>query len=76
VQDLRGGIVKIANFLGKSLTDQQLTKLTEHLGFDSMKKNSAVNNEIGKEFGILKQQGHFIRKGAVAKENHIHQPIK
>jgi len=70
--DLRGEIVKIATFLGKSLTDEQLTKLTEHLGFNKMKNNAAVNNEIGKEFGILKQKGHFIRKGITGDwKNHF-----
>merc|ERR1712071_348807 len=70
--DLRGEIVKIATFLGKSLTDEQLTKLTEHLGFNKMKNNAAVNNEIGKEFGILKQKGYFIRKGITGDwKNHF-----
>ena len=68
--------MKIATFLGKSLTDEQLTKLTEHLGFNKMKNNAAVNNEIGKEFGILKQKGHFIRKGTKLATYQAHTPAE
>ena len=68
VQDLRGGVEKMASFLGKSVTEEQLVKLTEHLRFDNFAKNGAVNNEIGKQFGILNQSGNFIRKGLSNRE--------
>ena len=61
-QDLRGEIEKIVKFLGKELTNEQLTKLTEHLRFDNFSKNEAVNLEIGKELGFMNQNGNFIRK--------------
>ena len=54
----------MAKFLGKSLSDDQLTRLTEHLRFDNFSKNAAVNNEFAKDLGIMKQDGHFIRKGS------------
>ena len=62
-QNLRGEIEKIAQFLGKNLTDEQLTKLTAHLRFDSFAKNETVNLEIGKEIGVMNNSGHFMRKG-------------
>ena len=62
-QDLRGEIQKIVRFLGKDLSCDQLTKLTEHLRFDNFAKNEAVNCEIGKELGFMNNTGNFIRKG-------------
>ncbi|KAF2890745.1 hypothetical protein ILUMI_15428, partial [Ignelater luminosus] len=41
--DLPGVIKTVANFLGKSITEDQLTKLTELLSFESMKNNPTVN---------------------------------
>ena len=63
LQNLRGEIEKISQFLGKKLSDDQLSKLTEHLRFDNFAKNETVNCEIGKEIGLMNNSGHFIRKG-------------
>jgi Sulfotransferase domain len=60
---LKEEIRRLATFLGKSLTDEQLKELTQHLRFDSFSKNEAVNNEIAKEIGFMNPEGHFIRKG-------------
>lgn len=38
---------KVAAFLNKSATNEQLDKITEHLKFDKFEKNEAVNNEPG-----------------------------
>jgi len=62
-QDLRGSIAKVAAFLQKSPTDEQLTRLTEHLRFDNFKKNDAVNNEMPKQLGFMNKDGNFCRKG-------------
>lgn len=71
-KDLRAEIVRIAAFLGKTLTDEEITKLKEHLGFDSFAKNEAVNYEFFKEYGIVKPKGHFIRKGITGDwKNHF-----
>ena len=55
----------MASFLGKSLTEEQLSKLTQHLRVDQFAKNEAVNYEICKELGFMNNSGNFIRKGAV-----------
>jgi Sulfotransferase domain len=60
---LKGSIKKVADFLNKSLTEEKLTKLTEHLRIDNFAKNDAVNYEVGKEMGFMKTSGRFIRKG-------------
>ncbi|KAI9553518.1 hypothetical protein GHT06_021436 [Daphnia sinensis] len=71
-RNLRGEIEKIAKFLGKTLTEDQLVKLTEHLRFDNFAKNETVNCEIGKEIGLMNNSGHFIRKGKTGDwKNHF-----
>ena len=53
----------MAKFLDKTLSEDQLTKLTEHLRFDNFEKNPSVNLEIGKKLGIMNEEGKFVRKG-------------
>jgi phenylalanyl-tRNA synthetase beta subunit len=36
---------RVAKFLGKELSDEQVTGLATHLDFDTMKNNAAVNKE-------------------------------
>jgi hypothetical protein len=60
---LRGELEKIAKFLGKHLSEGQLTQLVKHLRIDSFTKNEAVNNEFLRELGLMNTDGRFIRKG-------------
>ncbi|XP_044758916.1 uncharacterized protein LOC123316764 [Coccinella septempunctata] len=61
-RDLRGYITKIANFLDRPVTEEDLRRLEDHLKFENFKKNPAVskntkdadNNEV-----------EFVRKGKV-----------
>ena len=53
----------MAAFLDKKPSEEQLTRIVEHLRFDAFQKNESVNNEIGKELGWMNPDGHFIRKG-------------
>ena len=64
-EDLRGAIKKVASFLNKIPTDEQLDKITEHLKFDNFEKNESVNNESGKKMGYMNPDGKFIRKGII-----------
>lgn len=66
-QDLKGEIAKVARFLGKTLTNEQLTQLTNHLHIDQFAKNKAVNYEMCKEFTFMNSSGKFIRKGNMCK---------
>ncbi len=62
--NLRGEIEKMAKFLGKELSEEQLDRLREHLVFDSIEKNDAVNNEGLRKIGVLNNDaGKFMRKG-------------
>lgn len=62
-QDLRAGVVKVADFLQKPLTDGQVDRLTAHLRFDNFAKNESVNHEYAKDSGAFNRTGHFVRKG-------------
>lgn len=55
--------MRVVNFLGKSLSDEQLDRLVEHLRFDKFTTNDSVNYEICKDLGIMNQTGRFLRKG-------------
>jgi len=60
----------VAKFLDKELTEDQLTKLTDHLRFDKLQQNEAVNNEGGKKMGVMNEDGRFMRKGKFLKSTH------
>ncbi|CAH1251627.1 SULT1A4 [Branchiostoma lanceolatum] len=70
-KDLRGHVVKIAEFLGRNLTAEQIDEVTANCTFTAMKENPATNMsrdplmqeklfKRGKEKGI-----EFVRKGKV-----------
>lgn len=43
-KDLKSVIRRVAKFLEKDLSDDDVRKLEDHLSFESMKKNPSVNN--------------------------------
>jgi len=56
-------------FLGKSPPEMEIQRLVDHLSFQSMKSNPAVNNDESTEL-LARLHGqerktHFIRKGKV-----------
>lgn len=58
---------KIAAFLGKSYTKDELERLKNHLNFENFKKNPSVNLSDLQEIGLIVQgkfEG-FVRKGVV-----------
>lgn len=60
-------IKKVASFLEKSPTNEQIEILAKHLQFDSMKRNEAVNGEkvvqMRKKQNLVVEDGHFMRSG-------------
>lgn len=66
-KDIRGTLIKIANFLDKKLSDNDLNKLEEHFKIENFRKNKSVNNDHFIELGIAsKNKEHqFIRKGEI-----------
>lgn len=64
--DLPTTIRKVAKFLEKDVTENEIKMLTEHLSFKSMKNNKNVNNEAIREVAFVPgESGAFIRKGEV-----------
>ena len=66
-QNLRSQIERVAKFLEKDLTEEQLTRLTDHLRFANFEKNESVNLESVRREGIVMNNNNanikFIRKG-------------
>ena len=63
--DLAGNIRKVAKFLGKEITEEQVGILVDHLSFKKMKQNKSVNLEPFQNGKIMKKEGSFIRRGEV-----------
>ncbi|KAM7249597.1 hypothetical protein ACFE04_025403 [Oxalis oulophora] len=77
-KDLKSIIYKTADFLGKSLDDEQVAKLLDHLSFQSMKQNRAVNYEpvieINKKYNLIEEDGSFMRCGKIGEWKEIMNP--
>lgn len=65
---------KIASFLGKTLTDEQVQLLVEHTRFEAMAANNSVNYEHWDDIGFRnKKEAKFMRKGKVGDwQNYLH----
>ncbi|CAG9859341.1 unnamed protein product [Phyllotreta striolata] len=67
VQDLPSVIKEVADFLEKPLSPENISLLAEHLSFDSMKKNPAVNYEmvvnLNRKYKFTDTDGCFMRSG-------------
>ncbi|KAK7868457.1 hypothetical protein R5R35_011206 [Gryllus longicercus] len=70
-KDLPAVIRQTANFLGKSMTEDQVKTLANHLSFQNMKNNPAVNYEavveINRTFNLIEAEGQFMRSGQVGE---------
>ncbi|KAJ6655236.1 hypothetical protein lerEdw1_005580 [Lerista edwardsae] len=61
-KDLRGSVLKICNFLGKRLTEEELDKVVDQATFDKMRVDHRSNYEnCSDDVDISK--GRFLRKG-------------
>jgi len=73
-RDITSVIRKVSDFLGKTLSEEQIARLSQHLQFDSMKDNPSVNKEeaikaytdnFGGDGKSTAAPGKFMRKGQV-----------
>ncbi|KPJ06273.1 Sulfotransferase family cytosolic 1B member 1 [Papilio machaon] len=64
-QNLSATVKRIADFLDKEYTAEQLDDLCTHIKFDNFKNNPSVKMNIVnlRELGIMAPKGEFIRKG-------------
>ena len=63
-KDQASSVRKVAKFLGKDLSDNQIESLVEHLSFKKMKENSSVNGAVWQNT-LFTEKGGFVRKGQV-----------
>ncbi|XP_027208509.1 luciferin sulfotransferase [Penaeus vannamei] len=72
-EDLPAVVMKVAKFLGKAVTEEEVERLADHCSFGSMSKNLAANNETFVEAPTEAAKGiKFMRKGMVGDwKNHL-----
>ncbi|KAF9802789.1 hypothetical protein SFRURICE_002957 [Spodoptera frugiperda] len=63
IKDLPAAVRRVADFLGKEVTPEQMDRLCDHLSFENFKKNDSVNYEELREYGVLANEEKFMRKG-------------
>ncbi|XP_063822183.1 sulfotransferase 1C4-like [Ostrinia nubilalis] len=65
LKDLPKAVRQVAEFLGKTMTDEQVSRLCDRLKLDNFKKNPMLNFNVGgRDLGwITKKDRTFIRKG-------------
>jgi len=70
-QDLAAVVRRVADFLGKNPTLEEIEKLVKHCSFDSMKENQSVQPGVDNPF-IRHNISPFMRKGEVGDwKNHF-----
>ncbi|KAF2892273.1 hypothetical protein ILUMI_13901 [Ignelater luminosus] len=78
-ENLQKVIKKVARFLKKPLTDEQIQELEEHLSISSMKNNSAVNLKelyklVDEKYKLTTAKTEFIRAGKVGDYKSLMTP--
>lgn len=65
-KDIQGNIRKIAQFLEKDLTNEEIADIADHCSFKNMSKNPSVNYQHWDDLGIRnKNEAKFMRKGEI-----------
>ncbi|KFR03626.1 Amine sulfotransferase, partial [Opisthocomus hoazin] len=64
-KDLRSAVLKICNFLGKKLSEEELDSVVRQATFENMRKDPRANYENLPENLAEKNKGSFLRKGTV-----------
>nr|CAD7575416.1 unnamed protein product [Timema californicum] len=68
-KDLPSTVRKVAQFLNKSLSEEQVAQMSKHLNIENFRRNPAVNMDFLKEVGLLNSgEQSFIRKDGLSKE--------
>ena len=64
-KDMASTVKKVAKFLGKTVSDEEVEAVAGHLSFKQMRNNPAVNKEERKKLGLFTGEGCLMRKGEV-----------
>lgn len=62
--DFPKAINKVAKFLGKTYTDEEIEKVANYLNIKNFRKNQMVNSSELRACGII-EEGNFVRKGGI-----------
>ncbi|XP_062426932.1 amine sulfotransferase-like [Rhea pennata] len=64
-KDLRGAVLKICNFVGKTLSENEVESVVRQATFENMRKDPRANYENITDENKGQKKGHFLRKGTV-----------
>ncbi|GAB6026532.1 hypothetical protein CHUAL_012954 [Chamberlinius hualienensis] len=71
-KDLKSSIQTIAKFLEKTLTEEEIERISNHCSFKKMSSNSKANYSHWKENGMVSKDQNFMRKGEIGDwKNHF-----
>ncbi|XP_041977630.1 sulfotransferase family cytosolic 1B member 1 [Aricia agestis] len=63
-KDLPAAVRRVADFFGKQYSEEQISRLCDHLSIESFKTNKSVNYDVMKVIGIMvAETDGFIRRG-------------
>ncbi|XP_053373148.1 sulfotransferase 1A1-like [Mercenaria mercenaria] len=76
VRDMPSAIRKIAEFLGRSLTNEDVTKIADHCHVDNMRNNRMVNLAYWRDIRHVNDdaEGRFINKGVAGAWHDVLTP--
>ncbi|XP_072188298.1 amine sulfotransferase-like [Excalfactoria chinensis] len=64
-KDLRSAVLKICNFIGKQLSEEEIESVVRQATFENMQKDPRANYENLSDDLAVKGKGRFLRKGTV-----------
>ncbi|XP_065590867.1 amine sulfotransferase-like [Cyrtonyx montezumae] len=64
-KDLRSAVLKICNFIGKKLSEEETESVVRQATFENMQKDPRANYENMPDDIAVKGKGRFLRKGTV-----------
>ncbi|XP_014349759.1 sulfotransferase 2A1 isoform X2 [Latimeria chalumnae] len=68
LQDPRGSVIKVCNFIGKKLDDKAIDSVVENSSFKSMKENQMTNYSLVPDSIMNQKKSPFMRKACASAE--------